>query len=135
MQSKVSKLNEFAAKTGLKINTKKTEVLRLNRKSNSRIVIDGHQLNEVDQFTYLGANVSKQDGGGDDMSNIIHRARVSFIKLKTIWNSSKFALRTKLRLFKSLVLAVLLYGCETWKIKESDKRLDTFSIQMSEENT
>ena len=52
MQSKVSKLNEFAAKTGLKINNKKTEVLRINSKSNNRIVIDDHQLNEVDQFSY-----------------------------------------------------------------------------------
>ena len=83
------------------------EVLRLNSKSNSRIVIDGHQLNEVDQFTYVGANVSKQGGGGDDMNNIIHKARVSFIKLKKSLNSSKFALRTKLRLLKSLVLPVL----------------------------
>ena len=132
MQSKVSKLNEFTAKTRLKINTKKTEVVRQNSKSNSRIVIDGHQLNEVDQFTYLGANVSKQGGAEDDsMNNIIHKARVSFIKLKKMWNSSKFALRTKLRLFKSLVLPVLLYGCETWKINEHyKKRMDTFQFKV-----
>ena len=64
------------------------------------------------------------------MKNRIHKARMSFIKLKKIWNSSKFVLRTKLRLFKSLVLSVLLYGCETWKINEGDnKRLDTFQFK------
>ncbi|XP_072025116.1 uncharacterized protein [Amphiura filiformis] len=63
MQDKATKLCEFAARTGLKINTKKTEVLRINSKSNTRIVLAGQQLNEVEKYTYLGANVSNQGGG------------------------------------------------------------------------
>ena len=128
MQTKVSKLNNYARKTGLKINSKKTEVLRINSKSNSNITIAGQQLNEVDK--YMGAIISNQGGGGEDINSRIRKAMGSFMKLKQIWNSNKLTLRTKLRLFQALVRSVLFYGCETWKINDSDnKKLDTFQFK------
>ena len=48
------------------------------------------------------------------------------MKLKQIWSENIYTLRYKLRLFKTLVKPVLLYGSETWKINEGDNRkLDT----------
>ena len=54
-------------------------------------------------YNYLGANVSKQGGGGDDIVNRIRKARVSFMKLKQIWSSNIYTLRSKLRLSKHLL--------------------------------
>ena len=52
------------------------------------------------------------------------------MKLKQVWNSNKYSLRTKNRLFSSLVIPVLLYGCETWKTNEIDnKKMDTFQFK------
>ena len=127
MQTKTRQLNQFAARTGLRINKKKTQILRINSKCENRILIDDQELKEVDKYKYLGANVSKQGGGGDDIVNRICKARVSFMKLKQIWSSNIYTLRSKLRLFNTLVKPVLLYGSETWKINEGDNRkLDTF---------
>ena len=53
MQTKVTKLNNYARKTGLKINSKKNKVLRINSKSNNNVTIAGQQLNEVDKHTVL----------------------------------------------------------------------------------
>ena len=82
MQTKTRQLNQFAARTGLRINKKKTQILRINSKCKNRILIDDQELKEVDKYNYLGANVSKQGGGGDDIVNRIRKARVSFMKLK-----------------------------------------------------
>ena len=57
------------ARTGLRINKKKTQILRINSKCENRILIDDQELKEVDKYNYLGANVSKQGGGGDDIVN------------------------------------------------------------------
>ena len=81
----------------------------------------------MDKYNNLGANISKQGGGSDDIVNRIHKARVSFTKLKQIWSINIYTLRSKLRLFKTLIKPVLLYGRETWKINVGDNRkLDTF---------
>jgi len=37
-------------------------------------------------------------------------------KLETVWRSQSLNLETKLRLFDSLVLSVMLYGAESWPI-------------------
>ena len=60
---------EFAARRELKINKNKTQVLRINSKCKNRILIDEQELKEVDKYNYLGVNVSKQGGGGDDIVN------------------------------------------------------------------
>ncbi|PVD26785.1 hypothetical protein C0Q70_14463 [Pomacea canaliculata] len=64
-QTKLSKLAEEAEKTGLKINKKKTEVMKFNNKQELPIQLQGENILETDRFTYLGSIVSK-DGGADD---------------------------------------------------------------------
>ena len=109
------------------MNKKKTQVLRINSKCKNRILIDDKELKEVDKYNYLGANVSKQGGGSDDIVNRIHKAMVFFMKLKQMGHSNIYTLRSKLRFFNTLVKPVLLYGSETLKINEGDNRkLDTF---------
>ena len=56
-QTKTRQLNQYAARTGLRINKKKTQVLRINSKCENRILIDDQELKEVDKYNYLGANV------------------------------------------------------------------------------
>ena len=50
-----------------------------------------------------------------------------FGKLTGVWKSSILNKSTKIRIFKSNVIAVLLYRCESWRMTEGDKaKLDTF---------
>ena len=83
------------------------------------MLIDDQELKEVDKYNYLGANISKQGGGGDEIVNRIRKARVSFMKLKQIWSLNIYTLRSKLRLFNTLVKPVLLYGKLTKETTES----------------
>ena len=48
-------------------------------------------------------------------------------KLEKIWKNSKFTYKTKIKIFKSNVLSVLLYGCECWRMTKTDEqKLDAF---------
>ena len=42
--------------------------------------------------------------------------------LQTIWKAVSIATVTRLLLYRSLVLSILLYNSETWYLKEEDKR-------------
>jgi hypothetical protein len=59
--------------------------------------------------------VSQDGGANKDVSNRINKARGAFAQFEPIWASHQIHKRTKLRIFKSNVRNVLLYGCETWK--------------------
>ena len=86
-------------------------------KNQELIMMDGQGLAEVDEFTYLEATVCKEEGAGmKDPKNRLSKARSALVRLKRIWRSKTILRRTKL--YKTLVLPVLLYGCETWKVNE-----------------
>ena len=114
MQTKVESLNMNGKKTGLKINLGKTVVMRWNVNPGIKIQLEGSDIEEVEKFVYLGATVTTTGGAGEDISARLGKAQGVFCNLKNIWKNSQLSINTKLRIFRSSVLAVLLYGCETW---------------------
>ena len=53
--------------------------------------------------------------------NRLQKARRAFQRLGKVWAVRGIGRRTKIRLFKTLIRPVLLYGCETWKITKADE--------------
>ncbi|PVD27210.1 hypothetical protein C0Q70_12364 [Pomacea canaliculata] len=64
-QTKLSRLTEEAEKTGLKVNKKKTEAMRINSNQELPIQLQVESILETNCFTYLGSIVVN-DGGADD---------------------------------------------------------------------
>ena len=127
MQSKKSKLQSNASKIGLKINVKKTEVMSLNTKHPPKIQLDGNNLMNTNSFTYLGSIVTNGDGAKEDTKARLGKARGAFIRLKKIWKSTSIGRNTKMMLYNSCVLPVLLYGAECWRMTEKDiNKLSSF---------
>ena len=127
MQDKTTRLAETSAGTGLKINKRKTELMKINATARAPVTVGGEPIREVESFVYLGSVVDKQGGTDRDVSSRIGKARAGFIMLKNIWTSIKISMTTKLRLFKSNVKSVLLYGSETLGMtKATMQKIQTF---------
>ena len=116
IQRKSDELARNAEKIRLQINTNKTKMLRHNSQTADPITIGGRDIEEVTEFTYLGAKVSTDGNSESEIKARIRKARVAFAALKNIWKTNKISNRTKIRLFKSNVLSVLLYAAESWKV-------------------
>ena len=129
-QEKMTRLARRARGVGLKVNAKKTEILRLNCWDQSPITLEGQVLRDVDNFTYLGSTLNKTGGSHEDIGARIGKAWGSFTKMRSIWSSRVYRLKTKLRLFSSIVKSTLLYGCECWTLTKADeKRLRVFHLR------
>ena len=126
-QDKLNRLNEFGGKVGLKINIDKTKVLRYNPGRLDPLMIREREVEDVESFVYLGAKVDKQGGTASDIRARIGTARAAFNKLNKVWNSSLLSQSTKTTIFKTNVVSVLLYGCETWRMTKGDEhKLNVF---------
>jgi len=53
----VKNLSTDSKTTGLKINSGKTKLIRLNTTSNENVQVDDHDIEDVDSSVYLGAYV------------------------------------------------------------------------------
>ena len=97
----------------LKISTKKTKLMRINAKNIYAVVVDGQEIEDVDGFDYLGARLTKHGRAEDDVKIHLGNAGAAFNKLAKIWRSGQLTKNTKIRIFKSNIIAVILYRCET----------------------
>ena len=127
MQDKTTKLSTTSLGTGLRINHKKTNLMRINTSTNNPVTVEGKPIQEVDSFTYLGSIIDRQGGTDSDVTARVGKARAAFIILKNIWSSKEIATTTKVRIFNSNVKSILLYGSETWRrTKRTLQKIQTF---------
>ena len=84
------------------------------------IVIGKSSYEAVQQFCYLGDMLSAS--GGAEASSVTRRrcAWKNFRELLPILSSSTISLRKKGSFYQACVRPVLLYGSETWPVKEED---------------
>ena len=127
MRDKTQALEEESGKVDLKINATKTKLMRVGTKQGNGVMIAGEQVEEVDEFRYLGSVVSKRGGTEEDIQACTWKARQVFAMLRLIWRSTSLTTGTKLSVFGSTVKSMLLYGAETWRLsKELKQKLQVF---------
>ncbi|KAI0224962.1 hypothetical protein LSAT2_024073 [Lamellibrachia satsuma] len=127
MQQKTERLQEKSSQLGLKINVGKTKVMKVNSRSSEPISLESGTVEEVQDFIYLGSNISTNGGADKDVELRINKARHAFRTLRPVWLSSQLSINTKIRIFNTNVKPVLLYGCETWKTTQSlNNKLQVF---------
>ena len=115
IQQKTETLSSIANTIGLKVNEQKTQIIRKNTRSDQPIMLDNKPLEDVQEFVYLGSKVTPDGDCINEINSRISKAGQAFGMLRSIWKNKNLSLNTKVRIFKSNVLSVLLYGAECWK--------------------
>jgi len=64
------------------------------------------QVQEEDTFIHPGRVVTSKGGCDEDIKNRLGKAKGQSRRLRTIWNSSIFSIKTKIKLSNSLVISV-----------------------------
>ena len=101
-------------KMGLCLNAKKTKAMSININNPALKTNEGHILEIVENFKYLGAWMLSSD---IDIRTRKALAWNALHGMKTLWNSS-ISLPLKRRLFVATVESVMLYGAEAWTLSE-----------------
>ena len=125
-----------AAKSfGLTVSIKKTEVLRQLAPNTARpppnITMDGNALKNEDTFKYLGSCINSAANLDDEVLCRISRASQAFGRLHTrVCHERGISIKTKLSVYRAVVLPSLLYGCQTWTCyRRHTKKQDQFHLR------
>ena len=113
MQDKTTLLEITSAGTGLKINRKKTELMKMNTTASAPVTFGGEPIREMESFVYLGSVVDQQEDTDRDVTLIIFKARAAFVMLKNIWTSGGISVRTKLLMNSSSSTPMWSQSCST----------------------
>ncbi|KAL1447078.1 hypothetical protein WDU94_005521 [Cyamophila willieti] len=130
LQSLVSAFADAAKSLGLNVNVQKTEVMFVNCPS-KEIKLNGQTLKEVDVFKYLGSKISRNGDITCEVKNRINAANQAFAKLYIrVWKPHHLCLKTKIQIYKTIVLSTLLYSSECWTLKSKHlQELNAFHLR------
>ena len=67
-------------------------------------------------------------GGMEYIKKTLNKAQEAFFNLMKIWNTWSNARNIIIKLFKTLVRPVILYGCEAWKPTAAEEKLGRFQF-------
>ncbi|KAI0215316.1 Transient receptor potential cation channel subfamily M member 3 [Lamellibrachia satsuma] len=107
MQEKTDGLTETAQKLGLKVNTSKTKLMKMNHKSNDPVTINNSGVDEVNEFTNLGSKIATYGDSEREVNSRITKANLSFAMLKNIWKLKQVSFVMFMTLFSYVVMTNL----------------------------
>jgi exonuclease III len=129
LQELVDRIATVGKEYNLLINISKTKVMTINGQQFC-IKIENKELEQVTKFPYLGSWITEDAKCKDDIRHRLALGNAVSAKLKTLWQSHALTLKTKVEVCKTLIWAVVSYGCESWTLdKESEKRLQAFEMK------
>lgn len=115
IQSFLLRLEKNCKRWGMRISKEKTKLMTFGASAAttaawSPICIDGSPLEVVDAYKYLGSWFSESCTLDKELSVRIGKAIAAAVRLRNIWRSRSIGLATKIKIYKSLVLTILLHG-------------------------
>ena len=107
-------------KAALKLNIQKTKIMATGPITSWQL--DGETMETVTNFIFLGSKIT----AGADCSHEIKRhlllGRKAMTSLDSILKSRDITLPTKVCVVKTMVFPVVMYGCESWTIKKTERQ-------------
>ena len=95
----------------------------------------GQPVDSVEKFTYLGFDMDSSGRSAPDMLRRIGLTQRQWADSLRFSRKKRLSLSTKLRIYDSCVLSVLLYGLKAWTLlREDGRRLQAFQNLVSSSN-
>ncbi|KAJ4433757.1 hypothetical protein ANN_16069 [Periplaneta americana] len=118
----VEDIRDALHKSGLFSGSKWSNILR-----NGTIKVGDLSFEEVEKFTYLGATVTNVNDTREEIKRRINMGNACYYSVEKLLSSNLLSKNLKVRIYKTVILPVVLYGCETWTLTlREEQRLRVF---------
>ena len=111
VKSLLMKVKEESKKVGLKINIQKMKIMASGPITSWEI--DRETVETVADFIFLGSKITADGDCSHEIKRRLLLGRKVMTKIDTILKSRDITLPKKVRLVKTMVFPVVLYGCES----------------------
>ena len=126
-------IEKAAEVMGLKVNASKTKYMLATRNENTlrnfgqNVTIGQHNFEVVKDFVNLGSSVNSSNSTSEEVIRRIVLGSRCLYGLSNLLRSKHLSRRTKIQIYNTLILPVVMYGSESWEMTAADcERLMVF---------
>ena len=120
-------MKEESEKSGLKLFIQKTKIMASGPITSWQI--DGERTETVTDFIFLGSKITADGDCSHEIKSRLVLGRKVMTNIDSILKNRDITLPTKVHLVKAMVFPVVMYRCESWTIKKSERRrIDGFEL-------
>ena len=121
------KVKEESEKVGLKLNIQKAKIMASGPITSWEI--GGETVETVSDFIFLDSKITADGDCSHEIKRRLLLGKKVTTNLDSIFKSRDITLPTNVRLIKAIVFPVVMYGCESWTMKEAKgRRTDAFEL-------
>ena len=118
------KVKEESEKAGLKLSIKKMKIMACGP-------ITSWQINGeiVADFIFPGSKITANGDCGHEIKRYLLLRRKPMTNLDSVLKSKDIILLTKVHIVQPMVFLIVMYGCESWTMKEAEhQRINVFEM-------
>jgi len=80
------------------------------------VTIDNSTFERVEEFKYLGTTSTNQNSIAQEIKSRLRSGNACYHSVQNLLSSSLLSKNLKIKIYRTIILPVLLYGCETWSL-------------------
>jgi len=124
-----------AKEIGLEVNADKIKYMVMSRDQNAgrthSMKIDNSSFERVDEFKYLGTTLTNQNSIQEEIKSRLKSRNACYHLVQNLLSSSLLSKNLKIKIYRTIILPGVLYGCETWSLTlREEHRLRVFENRM-----
>ena len=119
LKSLLMKVKEESEKAGLDLSVQKTKIMASGPITSWQI--DGETMETVKDFIFLGSKITADGDCCHEIKRHLFLGRTVMTNLDSILKSRDITLPTKVLLVKAMVFPLVMYGCESWTVKKTER--------------
>ena len=118
LKSLLVKVKEEHEKDGLKLNIQKAKIMASGPITSWQI--DGETMETMRDFIFLGSKIAVDGDCSREIKRCLLLGGKAMTNLDSILKNRGITLPTKVCIVKTMVFPVVMYGCESWTIKNAE---------------
>ena len=118
LKSFLMKVKEESENVGLNLNIQKTKIMASGPIASWPI--DGETVQTLADFILGGSKITADGDCSHEIKRCLLLGRKAMTNLDSILKSRDITLPTKVRLVKTMVFPVVMYGCKSWTVKKDE---------------
>ena len=75
---------------------------------------DNSSFERVGEFKYLGTTLTQQNSIQEEIKSRLKSGNVCYHLVQNLMSSSVLSKNIKIKIYRTIILPLVLYGCETW---------------------